>query len=96
MPFLILIAKKYFSFFYNINNLNKLAKVKLSLVINTIKTILIHIYTINQRFSRFIFISFVFSFSSLFIYILFVVIIMVAIYNFLASKALKTIVIVVL
>ncbi len=47
MPFLVLITKKYSSFFYNINNLNKLAKVKLSFVINITKIILAYIYTIN-------------------------------------------------
>ncbi len=47
MLFLVLIAKKRPSFFYNINNLNKPAKVKLSPVISTAKTALVYIYTIN-------------------------------------------------
>ncbi len=96
MPFLIPITKRRLSFFYNINNLNRPAKVGLSPVISAIKTALVHIYTINQRFSRFVLISFVFSFSSLLAYILLTVVIIIAIYNFLASKALKAIVIVVL
>ncbi len=47
MLFLALIIKKRPSFFYNINNLNKLAKVRLSPVISTAKTALIYIHTIN-------------------------------------------------
>ncbi len=47
MLFLILIIKKRPSFFYNINNLNKLAKIKLSFVISTTKIALAYIYTIN-------------------------------------------------
>ncbi len=47
MPFLALIIKKYLSFFYNINNLNKPAKVRLNLVISITKIALIHIYTID-------------------------------------------------
>ncbi len=47
MPFLVLIIKKRSSFFYNINNLNKPAKIGLSPVINTAKTALVHVRTIN-------------------------------------------------
>ncbi len=45
MLFLVLITKKRFSFFYNINNLNKPAKVNLSFIISTAKTALVRVYT---------------------------------------------------
>ncbi len=47
MPFLVLIIKRRSSFFYNINNLNKPAKVGLSPVISAAKTVLVHIYIID-------------------------------------------------
>ncbi len=47
MLFLILIIRKCSSFFYNINNLNKLAKIKLSLIISITKIVLVYMYTIN-------------------------------------------------
>ncbi len=47
MFFLIFIIKKCSSFFYNINNLNKLAKVRLSPIISAAKITLVYIYTID-------------------------------------------------
>ncbi len=96
MPFLILIIKKRPSFLYNINNLNKPAEVRLSPVISAAKIALVRIRTIDQKFSRSMLISFILSFSSLFIRISLVVIIITTIYNFLVNKALKAIVITVL
>ncbi len=96
MLFLAPIIRKCPSFCYNINSLNRLAKVGLSFVISIIKIVLVNIYIINQRFSRSIPISFIFSFNSLLIYILLIIIIIIAIYNFLVNKTLKAIVIAVL
>ncbi len=47
MFFLILIIKKCLSFFYNINNLNRPAKIKLSPIISTAKIALVYVYIIN-------------------------------------------------
>ncbi len=47
MPFLVFIIKRRPSFFYNINNLNRPAKVKLSFVISAAKIALVYVRTID-------------------------------------------------